>query len=492
MIIERFLAWLETAPEEDRERAAFALADVWLEPDIDDSDRDTTEAALTLLLEDESRQVRLALAEAFACIDSAPRHLVHALAGDEPEIAAVVLLNSHVFLDGELSAIVKGGVREQQVAIASRAQLGLSVCATIATHGEVDAVMTLLDNPGADMRPEALHVIAERHGGDADVRRKLHVRENILPQTRLALIDHLSTSLRARMLAEDTMPAARIEQVLAHHAERAIITLAASATETELPEIAGLLIAQGRMTTAFLLRALCLGNIALVSTALSQLSGMPASRVEATISSGRRTAFRALYIRCGLPESAFDVFANAIEIWRKVLSSEEGADGHRLTWLVTRELLSTYRGAPDPATDGLLVLLRRLAAEAARHNARQHAERIQNEMRERERLMIEMQAAAEEAGVTALIEAVSEIDIELAYPVIEVPAPVLANFAIHFAEELATLEDEFARAGEALIEHDLPLHSGPAANDDFGLSDSLLHIDLGDAILPPRRLADAA
>jgi uncharacterized protein (DUF2336 family) len=491
MIIERFLAWLETAPEEDRERAAFALADVWLEPEIDEGDRDTTEAALTLLLEDESRLVRLALAEAFACLDSAPRHLVHALAGDEPEIAAVVLLNSQIFLDGELSAIVKGGVREQQVAIASRTQIGQSVCATIATHGEIDAVKTLLDNPGADIRPEALHVIAERHGGDADIRRKLHGREDILPQTRLALIDHLSTSLRARMLAEETMPAVRIEQVLSHHAERAIIALAASASEAELPQIAGLLIGQGRMNTAFLLRALCLGNIALVSTALGQLSGMPVGRVEATISSGRRTAFRALYLRCGLPESAFEVFANAIEIWRKVLSSEEGADGHRLTWLVTRELLSTYRGAPDPATDGLLVLLRRLAAEAARHNARQHADRIQTEMRERERLMIEMQETAAEAGAQALIEAADEMEPELAYPVIEVPAPVLANFAIHFAEELAALEAEFTDQGHAAADQELPLHSGPAANDDFDISDGLLYIDLGDAILP-RRLANAA
>jgi uncharacterized protein (DUF2336 family) len=491
MIIERFLAWLETAPEEDREKAAFALAEVWLEPEMDECDRETTEAALTLLLEDDSRQVRLALAEAFACIESAPRHLVHALAGDEPEIAAVVLLNSQVFLDGELSAIVKGGVCEQQVAIASRASLGPSVCATLATHGAVEAVKTMLDNPDADVRPEALHVIAERHGDDGDVRRRLHGRDDILPETRLALVDHLSNCLRSRMLAENTMPGTRIEQVLAHHAERAIIALAASTDEAELPRIASLLIAQGRMTTAFLLRALCIGNIALVSTALSLLSGMPVGRVEATVSSGRKTAFRALYLRCGLPEGAFEVFANAIEIWRKVLSSEEQADGHRLTWLVTRELLSTYRGAPDPATDGLLVLLRRLAAEAARHNARQHADRIQAEMRERERLMIEMQSAAEEAGTLALIEAQQEIEAEFYYPVIEVPEPVLARFAVHFAEELASLEDEIAEAQDMPVEFELPLHSGPAANDDFDLADGVLHIDLADAI-HPRRLADAA
>jgi hypothetical protein len=113
-------------------------------------------------------------------------------------------------------------------------------------------------------------------------------------------------------------------------------------------------------------------------------------------------------------------------------------------------------------------------------------------MRERERLMIEMQESAAGAGAQALIEAVEDIEVESAYPVIEVPAQVLAAFAIHFAEELAKLEDEFAPASDGQIDYELPLHSGPAANDDVGLADALLRIDLGDAILPPRRLADAA
>jgi len=485
MIIEQFLAWLQTAVEEDREKAAFALAEVWLEPEIDQVDREITEAALTLLLEDESRMVRLALAEAFACIDSAPRHLIHALAGDECEIAAVVLLNSQVLLDAELAAIVKGGVREQQVAIASRATVGHAVSATLATHGEEEAVLVLLDNAGADIALPALHVIAQRHGTKTDIRRRLLMREALQPETRLLLIDKLCEALRTRVLDEDALPAGKVEQILAHHTERAIIAHVAQSDASEIPVIVKALIEQGRMTTAFLLRAICLGNIALFSTALGQLSDMPVHRVEATLAGGKRQAFRAIYMRAGLPERAFEVFGNAIDIWRKVLVREADADGYRLTWLVTRELLETYRGAPDPATDGLLVLLRKLASEAARHNARYHADRIQSDMRERQLLLAETR----EAMLALDTETEPEtVDAAQQYPVIDVPEPVLAKFALHFADEIVELEERLAMAEFEPAAGELPLHSGPAANDDVAAirASRPLYIDLGDAKLRPR------
>jgi len=476
MIIERFLAWLESASQTHRCEAAFALAKLWLEPEMEADERDGAEAAMTLLLDDASTEVRLSLAEAFADIDTAPRHVVLALAGDEPEIAAIVLSRSSVFLDGELVEIVKAGIPAQQGAVAARTSLSPVVCEAIAGSGDEAACIAMLANPAARIEPLALHLIAARHGASTPMRHLLLQCEGLPPATRLLLIDKLGEALREEMSETPGLSQVRVSQLIADHAERAIIAYAAKADEHELPQIATALIEAGRMTTVFLLRAICMGNIALFANSLARLCDIPVRRVEAAMAAGRRPAFRALYVKSGLPDCAFDVFANAVDAWRKVLAADETADGARLTWLVTRDVLSAYRGAGDQAVDGLLVLLRRLAAEAARSNARNTAGRITSEVRERDQKLLEMREAD---PMIAVLEA---------YPVIEVPEPVLIEFAVHFAEEIVDLEERIANGElEMDVQADWERHSVDAANDDVEPWEATrwgahpLLIDLGDA-----------
>jgi uncharacterized protein (DUF2336 family) len=481
MIIERFLGWLESASQTHRCEAAFALAKLWLEPEMEAEERDAAEAAMTLLLDDASFDVRRSLAEAFAGIETAPRHVIMALAGDESEIAAIVLSRSAVFLDGELVEIVKAGIPAQQSAIAARAAVSPVVCEAIAASGDEAACLAMLENPAARIEPSALHLIAARHGASTPMRHLLLQCEGLPPATRLLLIDKLGEALRLEMSDTPGLSQVRVAQLIADNADRTIIAYAAKADEHELPQIAAALIESGRMTTAFLLRAICMGNIALFANSLGQLCEIPVRRVEAAMGAGRRPAFRALYIKSGLPDCAFDVFANAVEAWRKVLADDGAADGARLTWLVTRDVLSAYRGNTDHAVDSLLVLLRRLAAEAARTNARSIAGRITSEMRERDQRLLEMHTAD---PMIAVMEA---------FPVIEVPEPVLMEFAVHFAEEIVDLEERIA-SGELELEAEAvgiwpvqPSEAGDAANDDFEPAPARdwgqhpLMIDLGDA-----------
>lgn len=476
MIVGRFLAWLETASAEHRAQGAFALARLWVEPEMDDAERDAAEAAMTLLLDDAEFEVRLSLAKALAPLETAPRHVLLSLAGDEPQIAMTVLLRSPAFLDGELVAMAKCGIIETQTAIACRRTVSPVVADAIASHGEADACFGLLMNPGAEPAPSALQTIAERHGAATAIRRLLLRRPSLLASTRLLLIDKLGETLRAEIAGTPGLSAARLDQLLADHGERAIIAYACKAHEAELPDIAAALIGAGRMTAAFLLRCICMGNITLYAGSMAQLSGLPTKRVEAALDPARRSAFRALYLKSGLPDSAFEVFASALDIWRKVLASSDTVDATRMTWLVTRQLLSTYRGRTDTTVDALLVLLRRLAAEAARRNARNEAVRITAQVRDDEQRLLE-----------ALARDPQEIALQ-AFPVIEVPQPVLAGFALHFAEELVELEDAFSAGEPTAPTAESPVVPAPAkplrsvaANDDAPLAKHRLTIDMGEA-----------
>src|SRR5215212_5512493 len=146
MIVRQFLHWLRTAPSGDRAEATSALARAFLYSDLTETDRAAAEGAMIMLLDDPSPLVRRALAEVFAGCEDAPPTVVHALASDQPDVAAPILQRSPLLLDADLVEAVAGGESERQIAIALRAGLPCSVSAALAEVGSAEACLVLLEN----------------------------------------------------------------------------------------------------------------------------------------------------------------------------------------------------------------------------------------------------------------------------------------------------------------------------------------------------------
>ena len=75
MIVREFLRRIETAPAGLRAEATHALARAFLYSNLDADTRSGMEAAMTVLLDDPSRGVRYALADALGKSSHAPRHV---------------------------------------------------------------------------------------------------------------------------------------------------------------------------------------------------------------------------------------------------------------------------------------------------------------------------------------------------------------------------------------------------------------------------------
>src|ERR1700681_1746694 len=105
MIVRHFLHWIRTAAAADRADATSALARAYLYSDLSSDDRIAAEGAMIMLLDDSSPLVRQALAEALASAGEAPAPVIFALAGDQPDIAAIVLERSPLLLDADLVAM---------------------------------------------------------------------------------------------------------------------------------------------------------------------------------------------------------------------------------------------------------------------------------------------------------------------------------------------------------------------------------------------------
>ncbi len=371
MLVQQFLRWMETAPSARRADATSALARAWLHSQMSEAERNAVRAALTVVLDDPSPVVRMAMAEALARSPDAPRHIILAFVQDQADIAATVLAASPILLDAELVDWAATGGNAMQCAIASRPVLSAAVSAALAEVAALPACMILIGNSGAHITRSAYWRIAERHGDDADLRDALLDHHDLPLDLRQELISKLSASLGEFAVLRAWMAPERAEIVAREACERATVELAHDADEQDMADLVDHLRGTGQLTTVLLLRALCSGHILFFETALAILSELPPERVQALMTSGRHNGLRAIYMRAGLPQNAFAAFNAALDIYIDIAVNEPDAEIGRLSSAQIECVLEAHRrsGTVDEF-DQVTVMLRRLATEAAREDAR--------------------------------------------------------------------------------------------------------------------------
>lgn len=373
MDMPEFLRWAETAPANLRADAAHALARAFLQCEVDEETSGAMEATLTVLLDDCSPDVRFALADALGASESAPRHIILALAADQEEIAEVVLSRSPVFIDSELVDIVAAASEPLQAAIAARPHVSSAVAAAIAEVGERIACWRVIENEGADVARISLRRIAERFGDEPEMREHLLALPRLPADVRQLLVQRLSDALGTFVTAKSWMPEGRARAVTRDACERATVAIAAETETRELPALVEHLRISGQLTTALLLRAVCAGNVALFETALSALARVPEARVKSMVRAGRMSSLKPIYLKAGLPVLAFDAFAAALDTCRRIAEEGGPRDRYRFTRHMVESVLARYRHITDGEMNELAAMLRRFAADQARDAARDYA-----------------------------------------------------------------------------------------------------------------------
>jgi len=463
MVIEFFLEWVETASVAKRTEAASALVRAYLRNDISSEEREDVEAALTTLLEDPAPSVRFALAEAFGARKQAPRHIISALAADILDVSIITLSQSPVLHDTELVEFIETSELDNQIAIACRPWLSDRVISSICADAHKDACLALMMNPVAELSQENLHTIAQRFGTVTEIRVMLLNRDDLAAESRLILIGKLGEALSNVVSSKGWIKESKANKIVSEACDKASIEFVANASNEDVTHLVRNMIESGKITVSYLLRAVCMGNLTLVARAFSELSGVRFSRVETILSKDREAAFKALYDRAGLPKSAFIIFYTAISTWRRLLSSDSISNQARLPYLVTREVLEKYSGRKDEVVDDLILLLRKLSAEAARESSKIKAAEIASrpslEVTEVEiKPDVEEAIALEEIEIDtdALVAEVSSamegyIDAEIVHSE-DMPALAEVYSAdIHGFVDAEIIEDDYIDVSEAIM-----------------------------------------
>jgi uncharacterized protein (DUF2336 family) len=370
MIVRHFLQWVRTAAAGVRAEATSALARAYLISDLSPDDRLAAEGAMIMLLDDPSPLVRRALAEPLAPSSEAPPTVIHALAADQPDIAAIVLERSPLLCDADLVDIVGAGEVARQVAIAARSMLPRPVAAALAEVGSAEACLVLVENPGAEITSLSLDRIAERFGRLGAIREALFAREDLPAATRQSLVVTLSETLGRFVTSKRWLAAPRAARVMQDACERATVTLAAASQQDEMRPLVRHLRESGQLTAGLVLRALLSGHLRLFEEALAELSSLPAHRVAILIYDRRGTGLRALFDKAGLPPSAFSAAQAALETMHETGFPGSASGSTRLQRRMVERVLTRCEHETPGEIDPLLILLRRFATEAARDEAR--------------------------------------------------------------------------------------------------------------------------
>jgi len=324
--------------------------------------------AMTYLLDDPSPKVRLALAETLISSKDAPRAIIMSLAEDQPEIACTVIACSPVLRDADLVELAGRGDSLTRSLVAARPCLGYSAAAAVAEVGDGAEIILLLENETASISRISLRRMAERFGHLADVRQLLLERGNLPADARHMLVAHVATALADSDLVTRTIGAKRVDIVTREASDEAVVAIAGSISQDEIPALVEHLKTSGRLTPALLIHVLCSGKVDFFASAMVSLVTLEERRVRAILATGRIHAVRALFEAAGIGRDIVAVFVEAVFLWRRA-----AADGGLDTcYLALLKHFEASRG--DGGSIGqLLDMVDLLHRGEMRRNARSYA-----------------------------------------------------------------------------------------------------------------------
>lgn len=373
MIVQRFLQWQASADVAKRTAAASALGRAYLQCDMPFEERVAAEAALSVVVEDPSPKVRMALAEALALSAHAPEAVITGLMYDQVEIASLVIARSPVLRDSDLIARLRSGDRRLQTIIAARPQMSPALAKAISLYGGEAAALVLVENWLAVKAFEIRQTLVERFSSNAQLRGALLDFPDLEPVLRYRLMRASSNALSGSTMIANLFGAETADHMGQSAHQRALVDLLGPMPREQMDMMIDGLRDGGDLTTVLLVRCVCHGRIDFLARVLALLAGIDQSRVTSILVSERNNQLRALLTNAGLPDNVQPVFVTAIKLWRHIAQGKIVMGEQEVTKAVMDEVADSPCAAHEPANDDLLALLRSIYLDTMRQNAKAHA-----------------------------------------------------------------------------------------------------------------------
>lgn len=372
-VIANFLQWKETARVPERIAAAAALARTYVQRELNDEQKAAAHAAMTILLDDPSPKVRMALSDGLCMSGKAPVDIVVALAADQREVAAPVILHSPLLTDSDLVGLLtQSGRAEIQVLIASRMDLSPRVIATIAEIGSMKACAVLASRKDVHIPDISMRRIIECHGRDGTMRSLLLKNGSLSPCCRHLLLKLASEALGASPLVVGVLGEDGARAAVANARTEASVTLVENLRQSEQTALAARMRENGELTSSLLVRMVAFGRTGFFVAAMSAVTGIPEVRLAGLFQAGSRRALLGLLRQAGLRPVTHEPILAALLLCREVDAGRKVAGPLEISRVMLNALEESVEGGEQERA-ALASLLRRIHLEEMRKYARNQA-----------------------------------------------------------------------------------------------------------------------
>ena len=275
----------------------------------DSNERLIAEDILSTWIREADQKVRETLSHQLRDTVILPRRLALKIAEDVESVAVPILLNSEVFTEEDLCALVKQGQFYHQITVAQRNYVPHAVSEALVETEREDVVIALVNNAGAKLSEHALHRVIDVFPEHETIHVGL-VERAVMP-----------VSVGDRLL---TIVTGQLQQLLIDRFELpkslACDLAGLNHDATRPSELAGVLKlidylhSVHRLTPAFLLRALCDENINLFEAGLKQMAHLPLEQVREQLRRDDMTAQIELFTRAGIPKPLTLAFRAGVDV----------------------------------------------------------------------------------------------------------------------------------------------------------------------------------
>lgn len=177
-----------------------------VDPDGDAKSTKMVHQLLDSLAKDQLPAIRGIISDAIKSLDNVPKPIVSLLAKDVDDlVASPVLEFSPLLSDAELVQIVGDAGTTALSAVARRNQLAASVSDAVATTGDTDAIVTLLQNETANIEDKTFDRIAELAAGQEQLHAPMVGRGDLPSETIRQVAGFVSDTLLEQLTCRNDL-----------------------------------------------------------------------------------------------------------------------------------------------------------------------------------------------------------------------------------------------------------------------------------------------
>jgi len=267
-------------------------------------------------------EVRRELAQGLMDVVDLHADIVFAVISDDDDIALPFLSVTPALNHWHMLAILRVGDTARQREIATRPDISPEARAFIIAKAPVEACLALFDNPAVALSDADYQTLYGRFGQVRAMVERLLACPDLPLDIRILQTKRASNRMHQLMAERGWVPANDAAELVADAEETAVLRILVEADPEELARVIPFLVSKAMLTPSIIVRAACLGEMAVVEWALAHLAGVPVSRARDMMGGKGILGFKTLHSKSGLPATCYGILRAACDV-----AAEEREEG---------------------------------------------------------------------------------------------------------------------------------------------------------------------